>query len=75
MGKPVVTTPLQELQEYRGGGLVYWAETTEEFVTALDRAVAERSEETADARRQVALNSSWSARAEQILNVIAGALK
>ncbi len=71
-GKPVVATPLPELQ-LLPPGLVHLARPGPEFLEALPRAVAERDDHALASRRQEwAARQTWGARAEELLRVLAG---
>jgi polysaccharide pyruvyl transferase CsaB len=62
--KPVVATRLPELERYRE--LLYLAGTSDEFVRALDTAVAERDPALRERRLQAANQNTWAARYEVI---------
>jgi polysaccharide pyruvyl transferase CsaB len=63
-GKPVVATRLPELERYRE--LLYLAGAPDEFVHALDSAVAERDPAMHDRRIAAANQNTWAARYEVI---------
>lgn len=67
LGKPVVTTPVLELEGYRDAGLLYWAEGAGAFVAALHEAAAERDPARRARRMEVAGANSWEARAGAML--------
>ena len=75
LGKPVVATPLVELEEYRAERLVYWAPTAEAFVAALRAAAAESDEALRAKRVQVARENSWRARAAGMLSTMEAAAR
>jgi GT2 family glycosyltransferase len=59
-GKPVVATPMRELEEYRE--LIYIASSPAEFSKLLDAALAERGEEMGKRRIEFAARQEWSER-------------
>jgi GT2 family glycosyltransferase/glycosyltransferase involved in cell wall biosynthesis/polysaccharide pyruvyl transferase WcaK-like protein len=59
-GKPVVATPMRELQEYRE--LVYIAAKPAEFASALDTALAEGDSDVRRSRMDFAAGQGWSER-------------
>ncbi len=68
LGKPVVSTPLPEVQAFneRHGGLVYLGGTPDEFEAQLERALAQRNGELAQRRIAVARENAWSERIAQM---------
>jgi glycosyltransferase involved in cell wall biosynthesis len=70
-GKPVVATDLPTLAEFRDS--FYPAHNTSEFVAALDTAISEPAARVA-ARMNLARQYSWSARMEEIGDIIHTAL-
>jgi FkbM family methyltransferase len=74
LGKPVVTTPLVELEEYRAGRLVYWAPGAAAFVAAIREAAAESDDALRAKRVQVARENTWQARAAGMLSAIEAAV-
>ena len=58
-GKPVVATPIRELAHY--SDVVRLADAPESFSKALEEALADKSPENAERRRQVAQTSTWAA--------------
>jgi glycosyltransferase involved in cell wall biosynthesis len=70
LGKPVVSTPFPELENYRD--VVYRASGPDEFARCIRRAIAEDSVELAAARRETVRQSSWEARAGQMLREVFG---
>ena len=69
LGKPVVTTPLPELDEHRD--LVYEARGPDGFVAAVEAALAEDDPVLADRRRAVAGAASWEDRAASLRELLA----
>ncbi|MGH2521398.1 MAG: glycosyltransferase, partial [Anaerolineales bacterium] len=63
-GKPVVATDLPELGPYRA--LFYPASTAEEFVHQLEAALAERDPARVEARKAMARQNTWDARARAL---------
>ena len=74
LGKPVVTTPLVELEEYRAGRLVYWAPGATAFVAAVREAAAESDEALRARRVEVARANTWPARAAGMLSILEAAV-
>ncbi len=61
-GKPVVSVALPALRPHRPQGLVYVAHEAQDFVTQIERALAEDSPERARVRVQFAGRHTWEAR-------------
>ena len=61
LGKPVVTTPLRELEPYRKEGLVRAANGAGEFESAIRASLAETDPSLAARRREIAKRHDWSA--------------
>jgi glycosyltransferase involved in cell wall biosynthesis len=74
LGKPVVTTAVDELREWRTGELVYWAEDLPGFSAAVRRAVHEHDPERAALRVDVARAHTWRERAAQMQSAMASVL-
>lgn len=70
LGKPVVTTHLLELEQYRDIDLVYMAESPEECIEAIELALKENDDEKRRRRMEIAANNSWRSHVDKILNVI-----
>ena len=70
MGKPVVSTPFPQLQEYLD--IVYEANTPKAFAACIKRAISEDSPELIDKRREKVKESSWDSKAELVLNELFG---
>jgi len=68
LGKPVVTTPFPELA--RCGDLCYVAENAAAFATAIDRALAEDSDDRRAARRAWAARHSWDSKFELVMALL-----
>ncbi|MCX5638268.1 MAG: glycosyltransferase, partial [Planctomycetota bacterium] len=66
LGKPVVSTPFPELQEYRD--VVYEARTPEEFSGRIRQAIVENSSERITARREKVRNDTWDCKAKFVLD-------
>lgn len=64
LGLPVAATRLPELEPF--GSLVYLADSSEDFVRQLERAVAEDSPDLQARRRNVARENTWRARCEHL---------
>jgi glycosyltransferase involved in cell wall biosynthesis len=67
-GRPVVSAPLPEVKKYEG--IVEIAETKEEWVDAIEKALSEDSVEKSQARKQIAQENSWEARWEKVDGLI-----
>lgn len=65
-GKPVVATPLPELEPYEAEGLVYLGYTSQEFVKRLEQALQENTAERATARQRFARQNTWGKRFSRI---------
>lgn len=70
LGKPVVTTPIDELESYRPEGLVYWAENAEDFVRCIASALAENDDRKRELRKSVARRNSWDDRISTIVSAM-----
>lgn len=69
-GKPVISTPSADVEAYES--LVQIVETAEAFVVSVERVIKENSPAAVQARQEVAGESSWSARVEQIRQILKG---
>jgi len=67
-GKPVVSTDLPEVRQFRG--VVYIARSKEEPAALVRRAIAEDSPEKRKQREAVARANTWDARAAYIIDVL-----
>lgn len=67
-GKPAVARPTPALDPYRG--LLYLADTPDEFVTQLERAIAEDSLDQARERRAVAEANTWDRRLGETRQIV-----
>jgi glycosyltransferase involved in cell wall biosynthesis len=65
VGRPAAGRPTRALEAYRD--LVYLADTPEQFLDGLERALAEDSEALARARRAVAERNTWAAKIDEML--------
>lgn len=68
LGKPVVSTPLPELQRYRQ--LCYLADNDDEFVTQLEMALAESKPELVTQRQTEAVKHDWQLLAQQLSQLL-----
>lgn len=68
LGKPVVSTPFPQLQQYQDA--VYQAATPEEFAACLRRAVAEDSADRTAVRREKVRDTTWDCKAELVLRTL-----
>lgn len=69
-GKPTIATPLPDLASF--GDLLYLADDTRSFVSALERLPDLETEEWVEARIELARKNSWEARFEVIEKVLWG---
>ena len=69
LGKPVVSTPFPQLQQY--SDVVYQAATPKEFAARVKQALAEDSPERVTARREAIRDATWDAKAELVLQELA----
>jgi len=73
-GKPVVSTKLPELEEFKD--ICYLAQTKEEFLSMLDKALAEKEfdnfEQLIQKRIDIAKDNSWDSRVESLYEEIEG---
>ncbi len=70
-GRPVVATPLPELQAQLGG-LLAFATGAEEWVRTVEAAVAVDTASARDARMELAAANSWEGRFQQLRALLAG---
>jgi glycosyltransferase involved in cell wall biosynthesis len=68
LGKPVVSTPFPQLQQYQD--VVYQAATPEEFAACLRRAIAEDGPNRIAARREKVKDASWEGKAGLVLRTL-----
>jgi len=66
LGKPVVSTPFAELEQYLD--VVYQARTPEQFVESIKQALDEDSSERIAQRREKVQNASWDSKAQLVLD-------
>jgi len=66
LGKPIVSTPFNELNKYLD--VVYQAKTAEDFAQAIEKALSENSVERIAARRRKVMNATWDNKAQLLLN-------
>jgi GT2 family glycosyltransferase/glycosyltransferase involved in cell wall biosynthesis len=67
-GKPIVSTPLPELEPYEG--YYYPARSAADFVSQVETALHENAPQTASRRVALALNNTWSARWKQLEGIV-----
>jgi len=65
LGKPVVSTPFTELDNYKP--VVYEAQDADGFAQAIEQALAEDSPEKMAARREKVMDSTWDRKAQTVL--------
>lgn len=65
LGKPTVSTPFPELDKYLD--VVYQAKTPEAFAEAIQKGLAEDSEERVAARRKKIQNATWDSKAKLVI--------
>ena len=70
MGKPIVSTPFPQLQEYLD--VVYEADTPECFAAGIKRAISDDCPELVNKRTDKVKGSSWDSKAELVLNELFG---
>jgi len=66
LGKPIVTTPFNELDNYNG--LIYKANTADEFARAIKKASTENNNDKVLTRRKKVEKCTWDSKAELVLN-------
>jgi glycosyltransferase involved in cell wall biosynthesis len=66
LGKPVVSTPFPQLQEYKD--VVYEARTPDEFSEKIKQSIAEDCPPLIAARREKVRNQTWDSKAQLVLN-------
>lgn len=69
-GKPVVSTPLHELEAFAKDNLVYMRERVEPFVGAVCEALDEKDESLRHRRQAVARENSWEHHARTLLDAL-----
>lgn len=69
LGKPVVSTPFPQLQQY--SDVVYQAATPAEFAARVKQALAEDSPQRVVARRETIQDATWDAKAMLVLQELA----
>jgi glycosyltransferase involved in cell wall biosynthesis len=73
LGKPVVSTPFNELEKYLD--VVYKAGTPRAFANCIRRALEEDTPEKARQRRARVQQVSWESKAREVLNELAYVLQ
>ncbi len=66
LGKPIVSTPFNELSRY--SDVVYEAKTPKAFAQAIEKALAEDCPSRIVARRKRIINASWDSKAQVVLD-------
>lgn len=66
LGKPIVSTPFNELNKYLD--VVYEAKTPQDFAQAIEKALAEDSPERISARRKKVESASWDSKVQQLFD-------
>jgi glycosyltransferase involved in cell wall biosynthesis len=72
LGKPVVSTPLNDLEHYAATGLVIMGNSRSEFIEGVRHALAESDTDLRERRMEVARGHSWKRHAGRMLDVIEG---
>jgi UDP-galactopyranose mutase len=72
-GRPLVSPPLPSMAEH--SAVVYFARSQDEFVSQLERALADDDEERARRRRAVAEANAWSTRLAELVGIVDEVLK
>jgi glycosyltransferase involved in cell wall biosynthesis len=70
LGKPIVSTPFNELKKYRD--VIYEATTPEEFADCIKKALVEDNPERIAERRKKVQTSTWDSKAELVLDELFG---
>jgi glycosyltransferase involved in cell wall biosynthesis len=73
LGKPVVATPMKQLEQYREMKLLRIAEDPGMFAAAIDELLQKDSRDLREKRVAVAAQHSWMAHAEKILDALRNA--
>jgi len=68
LGKPIVSTPFPQLQQYRD--VTYEAATPLDFAAAVKQALAEDCADRIAARRESIKDATWDAKAERVLKTL-----
>jgi len=66
LGKPIVSTPFNELNKYLD--VVYEARTAGDFAMAIERALAEDNPERMASRRNKVKDASWDSKAQKVID-------
>jgi glycosyltransferase involved in cell wall biosynthesis len=66
LGKPIVSTPFNELNKYLD--VLYEARTAEDFARAVEKALAEDNPERVATRRSRVMNASWDSKAQKVID-------
>ena len=77
MGKPVVAVAIPEIRDFNREycDAVFLADDASSFVSAIRRALQERTETTRARYRKIALHNSWAARVEQMAQLVEDRLR
>jgi len=70
LGKPVVSSPLDELRPFSKEELVFIGDSAESFATGLRSALNDADEHRRISRMRIASNNSWQAHAESFIRAI-----
>jgi glycosyltransferase involved in cell wall biosynthesis len=70
LGKPVVTTRLQEVEEFRQAGLVYCGHDEKSMTVAVRSALEERSEDKRLKRLAIAREHSWKSIVQKMKSIV-----
>ncbi len=74
LGRPVVATPMRQLEDYALESLVWIGASADEFAVALDRALKDHSIDHAQSRVALARSHSWAAQAARAVDALVGIL-
>lgn len=68
LGKPIISTPFNELNKYRD--VVYIAKTAQNFAEAIKKALAEDDPDLISVRRQKVSNTTWDSKAQIVIDTL-----
>ncbi len=74
LGKPVVSTPMRQLEDYALESLVWIGATPDEFAVALDHAMKDHSIDHGQSRVALARSHSWSTQAARAVEALTAIL-
>ena len=69
-GKPIISTHFSE-DIFSFKDVIYVAEDDDEFLTLIDKAIAENNQERIQKRIEVAQQNTWTSRVEEFWKIIA----